>query len=209
MIARLEPQLHNQIVSYVLNNMTELPHESKTVDYVKSQVQSYFDQVGWGEMPDISLPEFPSDFNEVDLHSWIDNWMADAGASSSLQSYFHQLVDATLSGTGLREFYITTQNLISSAENELNPDELQVFVDSCNVGNHSLAYWIGESQGKRIWTAGLIINPPGPDIISAIKWWKVGACDLVGAGGGALLGGPKGAVVGAGVASLCSIINQW
>lgn len=209
MIARIEPQLHNQIVSYVLNNMTELPNEGELVDYAKTQVQGYFNEVGWHEMPTITLPEFPSDFNEVDLHSWIDNWMANAGASNYLQSYFHQLVDATQAGTGLRDFYTTTQSLITSAENELSPDDLQIFVDSCNVGYHSLAFWLGETQGKRIWTTGLIIDPPTPDDMASINWWKVGGCDLVGAGGGAIMGGPKGALVGAGVCSLCSIINQW
>src|SRR5690554_5286361 len=142
MNANLEPQLHNQCVSFVLYNMSEVPAQDSVVSYVQNQVNEYFNSLGW-QMPSIVLPDYPSDFNNVNLYSWINNWVANSGASQELQSYLTQLVDIVMAEPAFDEFYTTLRNLVSSAEDTLSQDELQAFVNSVNIGQNSLSYWLG------------------------------------------------------------------
>jgi hypothetical protein len=207
MFASLESQLHNQAVSFALNNMLEIPAEPDQFSFAQTQVQMYFSSLGW-ITPSTTFPTFPDDFDTVDLGSWVSGWVASTGASSNYLAYIYQLVGALQAQPSLSQLYSVTQNIVNSAQSNLTQSELQALVDVCYIGNSSQTFWLSESNGVRCWTNGLQIPIPPPATMAKINWWKVGGCDLVGAAGGAIMAGPKGALVGAAVSSICSAINQ-
>lgn len=94
------------------------------------------------------------------------------------------------------------------ASKKFSSDELVAYYHFLAVYRGSSEFWlpkdVGGQDGFNNWG-----NIPPSQSIEKINWWKVLACDGCGALGGAILGGGKGAIVGACVASACSAINQW
>jgi len=112
--------------------------------------------------------------------------------------------------------YISIRKSMKTMGEPLAANEASYYNNFLSVLEYSNSFWYSK-KGENILAKKGVSLENSKVAKNDIKWWKVLACDAVGAVGGAIVAGAStsglgtgaGAVVGAVVASGCSAINQY
>lgn len=187
---------HNKVVKNLLPKITQKGW---------SKTQAIEEVIKWGK--DNGDTFHNSSRNYTDPYALLKEY----NLPSDLEVEVKSLIDALSKSKDYSEVENLVNVRLSSVSSKFSGKELEAIQSYLAVVKYSSKLWLPKEAGGEDALSTLIISEPigggSPNMV--INWWKVAACDGVGAIGGGIMGGWVGAGVGAGVASICSGINQY
>lgn len=194
-------QRHNEGCLYVLQNLNYLPPFGSRKPVVEQILSNVFTP---SEFEGYSIPEFAT-YEEKRAVAFANCSSALQTQVISVENYLKTTpnVSAIFTFIGLKE---------NSAQVDVPSAEINKYFAFLAVIKYSALLWWPTEKGGQNATQYFVAphsgNNGGGGTVWAFTWWKVGACDGVGAIGGSF-GGPPGALAGAAAGSICEIISQW